>query len=238
MQAQASDVTARVAAEGSKYKLFDEHSHNFFGGLNRQVDTIFNDPSISYSDKILQMGKAYEQGVNELARQAIHHQADITAHISKYGGNYDFTSLAAAISSASSVNPSVITNVFNEYVQAAVFAQNMQALSYINTVNINVDMTAATIALAGMVGHGALEEYRAAKKRNPELFPESDIEEIKSAFNSVEIDEHEIAKENYEQAKSEWDSKNFLYKMFHKKEKPRRIDYDADLLEERYGRSL
>ena len=64
-------------------------------------------------------------------------------------------------------------------------------------------------------------------------------EEMAESMLSVDIDEHELARERYEQAKEEWDSMSPFHRFFKRKEKPKLIDFESEVQEElRGGRGL
>ena len=87
----------------------------------------------------------------------------------------------------------------------------------------------------------SLNKYRESKKQNKEQLEvnEQYKEEMKEEILNVEIAEHELAKKRYDEAKEEWDSKGAFYRFFHRKQKPRMIDYEREVQEEiRNGRGL
>ena len=240
MTAQAGTNTSMLTSSGSIYSQFDVRAHDFFGDSIRQMDTIFNNQALSVQEKIFKMGEVYKDGVNELASQAITHSANVNAHLGKYGSNFDFKALTTVLTESLKVDPSIVSTTFNEYVNAAIYVNNLQALSYINTLPADVDLVSSTIALAGIVGQDALNEYREHQKQNKDKVDvnEESKEEMKDAMLSVEIDEHELARERYEQAKEAWDSMSPFRRFINRKNKPELIDFEKEVQEEIHGRGL
>jgi len=217
-------------SQGDIYPDIDGIGHEASGSWMKTINDIQNDASLSAIEKI---NKLKDTVAVDMANQT-QNVANLTksaalSHIGQKTTRFDFTALEAFYNSTSSADPTFLSKVYTDLYEIAVMSNNIKALSLIQTFDISqgtASLVPMVAQLTAVIGVTALTEYQRNKEKNKSIAEMK--AELQEKIENTEINEHEIAKKEFEAAMEKWNEKSAFYRMFHRKEKPKMIDFEQE----------
>lgn len=252
--------TGMLMSNGTIYNAVDQANHNFSAELLSKLENIQGDTSLSSVEKAKLVANVFNDSSKNLSAFIDTLKTQALDYISNYGGNWDLSAFEAVMNSAATYDSAFVSDVFNGFVEAAMKADSLKtielltptlnlptidlevpgAIETIKTIALDipqVSLVPAIATLTSVVGKAGLEAVTDEIKRENKgktLFDHTKemTDNITNLINDTDIDMASVAKDNYESAKEEWDSKGPFYRLFHQKEKPKNLDYYIDALKE------
>ena len=244
--AQAGAGEAILKTAGDFYKKYDKMFHDLSGETIRDLNNTLNDPTLTSPEKIQIMTELGNGFYSKYGDFVVDAKPGIDAHLGVHGSAYDFTATHTILKTLGSTNPTYTAELYNNLFSLAQQVNNLGAINKLAQINVNVPILPQLVPIAAVLGYKMPEQDKNKDKKEKQK-SESEIiadkeKELKKLLDELDIDVYEMVKERYKNKKAEWDSKGPIYKLFHMGEKPKRVEFQRELLEElkKYenGRSL
>lgn len=221
-------------SKGLMYGQVDKLGHTNGPKWVNEIRAIKNNSGLSAEQKITalqQVGEKINIGAGELADIT---RVEALKHIAKRANDFDFTASEAFLNGAASVDPNFLGGALGDIYKIALKVNSIQTLKLMEEIDIT-NITATVTQLAAIAGVAAIDDYFKDEKNLKVDSVKEMKEKLKEKIMLTEIPEHKLAKQAAEKALEEWDSKGFFYKLFHKKEKPREVDFEQEEYDRRRG---
>lgn len=233
--------TNLLVSQGSTYNLLDDELHEFAADTISQVDTI--NQTLTGSARLEELMKLVKPVLEKQIYVYQTHDADIAKYLNiVMNSNHveNWAGLAQMSNTVNNLNPSFIGNQYNAIMNLINQTNNLQAIQLAQTINTNGSMLPALMTLSSLAINAGVEEDKINNiisdiRKEAEKEEENIKETLKENVTSVEFDDEKKALKRYEAALEEWNLKSAFYKLFHRKEMPKKATFYNDEFKNKYG---